>query len=163
VTVPPLTMYCGHHCSVQVSQVTNTSIVFTTVHGWRWSGTRVTVTSDVSRGSFTNVLTPNPIVFQSTNTGQQSASSSSSSSVDVRWVVPVVVVGGLLLLAGLGLVTAAVLRRSRQSKAHQQYQGKDIAAVQVGGMLVLVVSSRTSVACLWWTSTSVFAVGSRAT
>jgi hypothetical protein len=117
---------------MQVSQVTNTSVVFTAVHGWRWSGTRVTITSDATRGAFSNVLTPSPIIFQSPSPSQQgSSSSSSSSSVDVRWVVPVVVVGGLLLLAVLVLLAAVLLQRSRQARARGQYQGKDMAAMQV--------------------------------
>lgn len=93
----------------------------------------MTLTSDVSRGAFSNVLAPNPIIFQSPSNGQQGASSSSSAPVDVRWVVPVVVFGGLLLLAALALLTAALLRRSKQAKAQYQYQAKDIAAVQVRG------------------------------
>ncbi|KAJ9524676.1 hypothetical protein QJQ45_024241, partial [Haematococcus lacustris] len=98
-----------------VSSQTNTSLVFARIRFLRWSGTRVTLTSDASSTPFA-LLPGTPlaaVTFYPASSGR--------SKPDLRWVVPVSVLGGLLGLAGL-LGAVWLWRRSATRRMHMQAQ-----------------------------------------
>ncbi|GFH11996.1 protein kinase domain-containing protein, partial [Haematococcus lacustris] len=118
-----------------VSTITNTSLSFGRVRAERWSGTRVTLSSDPSSTPFT--LLPNSPL---SDVKVVTSSAGSKHRVDLRWVVPVAVLGGLAVLAGL-LAAVWVYRRRRDLQTQPSTAQKLFDMQEEGGILGTMPSS----------------------